>query len=66
MKIQVFTIFLASILALNNVVIADDNDRYRDHKRWREGEWKDEFWDGPCKVKIESKRGEFFNAATFH
>jgi hypothetical protein len=22
-------------------------------------EWKDEFWDGPCQVKREAKRGEF-------
>ena len=26
--------------------------------RWR-GEWKKEYWDGPCKVKIEAKRDEF-------
>ena len=29
------------------------------HGRWWQGEWKEEFWDGPCTVKIESKRGEF-------
>ena len=23
------------------------------------GEWKDEFWDGPCKVKLESKDDEY-------
>jgi hypothetical protein len=23
------------------------------------GEWKEEFWDGPCQVKVEAKRGEF-------
>jgi hypothetical protein len=27
--------------------------------RWWRGEWKEEFWDGPCEVKLESKRGEF-------
>ena len=27
--------------------------------RWWRGEWKEEFWNGPCEVKIESKRGEF-------
>ncbi len=26
--------------------------------RWWRGEWE-EFWDGPCEVKLESKRGEF-------
>jgi hypothetical protein len=23
------------------------------------GEWQKEFWDGPCKVKLEAKRDEF-------
>jgi hypothetical protein len=23
------------------------------------GEWKEEFWDGPCKVKLEATREEF-------
>ena len=27
--------------------------------RWWQGEWKDEFQDGPCQVKREAKRGEF-------
>lgn len=27
--------------------------------RWWRGEWKEEFWDGPCEVKREAKRGEF-------
>ena len=27
--------------------------------RWWRGEWKEEFWDGPCEVKLESKRREF-------
>ena len=26
--------------------------------RWR-GEWKKEYWDGPCKIKLEAKRDEF-------
>jgi len=26
--------------------------------RWR-GEWKKEFWDGPCQVKFEAKRDEY-------
>jgi hypothetical protein len=58
-RLPMLTIILAAILALNSVALADDNDRYRDNKHWREGEWKEEFWDGPCEVKIESKRGEF-------
>lgn len=27
--------------------------------KWYHGQWKEDFWDGPCEVKIESKRGEF-------
>jgi hypothetical protein len=27
--------------------------------RWWRGEWKEEFWNGPCEVKRESKPGEF-------
>jgi hypothetical protein len=23
--------------------------------RWWRGEWKEEFWNGPCEVKLESK-----------
>jgi hypothetical protein len=26
---------------------------------WWAGDWKEEFWNGPCEVKLESKRGEF-------
>jgi hypothetical protein len=36
--------------------------RYDDRHWWRHGwddEHKEEFWDGPCRVKLESKRGEF-------
>jgi hypothetical protein len=29
------------------------------HGPWWRGEWKEEFWNGPCEVKLESKRGEF-------
>jgi hypothetical protein len=26
---------------------------------WWRGEWKEEFWDGPCQVKREAKRDEY-------
>jgi len=29
------------------------------NERWWRGEWKEEFWNGPCEVKLESKHGEF-------
>jgi hypothetical protein len=59
MKTQLLTILLVLILCPHSAVLADDSDRPRDKKRWWGGEWKEEFWDGPCEVKIESKRGEF-------
>ena len=27
--------------------------------RWWQGDYKEEYWDGPCQVKTESKQGEF-------
>lgn len=39
-----------------------DHERYDDRRWWRngwEGERKEEFRDGPCRVKLESKRDEF-------
>lgn len=47
---------LAGVLVLGGLAApaaADDN------RWWRGGEWKEEFWDGPCEVKLESKRGEY-------
>ena len=59
MNTPLLTILLVLILGPHNAVLADDGDRHRDKQRWWGGEWKEEFWDGPCEVKIESKRGEF-------
>ncbi len=59
MKTLVLSLLLAQFLGLHSAVFAGDDDGHRYKKRWWEGEWKEEFWDGPCEVKIESKRGEF-------
>ncbi|MBP8901311.1 MAG: hypothetical protein KBF24_05400 [Thiobacillaceae bacterium] len=29
---------------------------YRDHRPQREGEYKEKYWDGPCKIEREQKR----------
>jgi hypothetical protein len=50
------------ILAIGCVTPASGDDRRRPsggQERWWGGEWKEEFWNGPCAVKLESKRGEF-------
>jgi hypothetical protein len=32
--------------------------------RWWGGEWQEEFWGGPCEVKLESKRDEYKEEVT--
>lgn len=59
MAIPVPLVLLLSLLCLCTAALAGDDDRYRGGKRWWGGEWKEEFWDGPCEVKIESKHREF-------
>ena len=49
---------LAALLVAPATSSADDF-RSPDDKRWWKSEWKEEYWDGPCQVKSESKRGEF-------
>lgn len=46
------------VAALGLVIMAP---ALADHRRGgqEDGEWKDEYWDGPCKVKIESKDDEY-------
>lgn len=55
MKALAFIMVLALSLVCCNVLLADDDHR----DRWWERETKDEYWDGPCRVKTESKGGEF-------
>ena len=59
MKAPLLAILLALMLGPYDAATANDDDRRRDKQRWWGGEWKEEFWDGPCEVKIESKRGLF-------
>ncbi|UUZ68466.1 hypothetical protein LP416_30985 [Polaromonas sp. P2-4] len=56
MKASLLTVFLALTFCVPNAVLAGDEGRHSGHKGWWAGEWKEEFWDGPCEVKIESKR----------
>ena len=47
------------ITALNQqAAFADDYSRRGGREQWGDEEKNEEFWDGPCEVKIESKRGE--------
>lgn len=40
-------------------VLSDDWREQSGKGRWWHGDYKEEYWDGPCQVKTESKRGEF-------
>jgi hypothetical protein len=40
-------------------VFADDWKEQTGKGRWWKGDYKEEYWDEPCQVKTESKRGEF-------
>ena len=52
-------LLVASVLLCQAAAHANDDMRPRDGKRWWRGEMQEDFWGGPCEVKIESKRGEF-------
>lgn len=57
-KTALIRLMLAALLVAPATASADDF-RSPGDKRWWKGEWKEEYWDGPCQVKSESKRGEF-------
>ena len=57
-KTALIRLMLAALLVAPATSSADDF-RSPDDKRWWKSEWKEEYWDGPCQVKSESKRGEF-------
>ena len=54
--VQVFRVRVAAKVAPRNEARNDETVQFG--RRWR-GEWKKEYRDGPCKVKIEAKRDEF-------
>jgi hypothetical protein len=57
-KATLLRLLLATPLVVVGVAQADDLRSSRD-KRWWTDEWKEEYWDGPCQIKSESKRDEF-------
>lgn len=55
---SIVALFIASACIGPGLALADDKD-YRRAKRWSEREWKEEYRNGACEVKRESKPGEF-------
>lgn len=58
-RIFALALVLATLPGYSSEALADDDLRSPDSKRWWRGEWKEEFRDGPCRVKTESKDGEY-------
>ncbi|MEE4463280.1 hypothetical protein V2S84_14435 [Azotobacter chroococcum] len=59
MKTAVLATSLVMLLGFGHSVAAHDDHHHHEWRRWWGDERKEEFWDGPCEVKIESKRGEY-------
>ena len=51
-------------LGLVGPALGDEWKHERGQGRWWRGEWKDEFRDGPCQVKIEATRDEYKEEVT--
>jgi hypothetical protein len=50
---------LVAVSALTCQAAAADDSRLREGMSWRQGDWREKFWKGPCEVKIEYNRNEF-------
>ena len=46
-------------LGILSPALGDGWKHERGQERWWRGEWKDEFRDGPCQVKVEATRDEY-------
>jgi hypothetical protein len=53
----IFVVLL--VVGIVGPALGDDWKDKSGQGRWWRGEWKEEFWDGPCRVKLEAKRREF-------
>lgn len=56
-RIFVFLLLAVSV-GVSTAAPARDK-RMSDGTSWRQGDWKDKYWEGPCNVKIEYSRDEF-------
>ena len=58
MNRSVFVLGLIFFALAPIVGAADDDERER-RKQWWQGEWRDDYWNRPCEIKLESKPNEF-------
>lgn len=52
---RIFTLLLACLVALPTISFADDDDDDYGGRRYHR-EYKEKYWDGPCKVERKYKR----------
>lgn len=52
-------VLIVFCIGLAEPLRGDDWKEQSGRGRWWRGDYQEEYWDGPCQVKIESKRGEF-------
>ena len=55
----ILAVLLVTGLGCAGPALAEHRSDEHGQGRWWHGEWREEFWDGPCEVKLESKHGEF-------
>ena len=57
--VPILGILLLVGIGIVRPALGDDRKDQSEQPRWWGGEWQEEFWDGPCKVKREAKRDEY-------
>jgi len=50
---------MAFCIGIAAPALSDDWREQSGKGRWWHGDYKEAYWDGPCKVKLEAKRDEF-------
>jgi hypothetical protein len=58
-------VLIVFLIGLTEPLLGDDWTEQSGRGRWWHGDYKEEYWDGPCQVKIESKREWLGDAPVF-
>ncbi len=59
MSSKIFVFCCLAISALACQAGQAETGRLREGASWRQGDWRDKFWDSPCEIKIQYKHEEF-------
>jgi hypothetical protein len=55
----VLGILVIFCIGIATTALGDDWKEQSGKGQWWQGDYKEEYWDGPCKVKLEAERDEF-------